>query len=89
LPGALRVLFNGSGITFQVMSSGCTQKNDFELEVMESDPLQLRLIRISPDPCDAYVPLGVRINYKYQELGITPGSELRVVNPLATVIVPD
>lgn len=88
LESLLGVLFNESSIVFQVASSGCTQKRDFRVEVMESLPLQLRLIRINPDPCDAYVPLGTRINFKYNELGIAPGDALRVVNPLGTVVVP-
>lgn len=84
----LGVLFNQSGIVFQVSSSGCTQKNDFRVDVMESFPLQLRLTRIHPDPCDAYLPLGTQIHFKYRELGILPGDELRVQNPLDKVAVP-
>jgi hypothetical protein len=80
--------FHKLGIVFQVMSSGCTQKSDFKLQIMESYPLQLRLIRIKPDPCDAYMPLGERIFYSYKELGIFPGDALRVNNPLGTVVVP-
>lgn len=88
LESLLGVLFNKSGIVFQVRSNGCTQKSDFKVDVMETYPLQLRLIRIQPDPCDAYVPLGERIYFKYQELSIVPGDELRVLNPLGTITVP-
>ena len=84
----LGVLFNQTGITFQVSSNGCTQKSDFRVDVMESFPLQLRLTRIHPDPCDAYVPLGTKIYFKYRELSIFPGDELRVQNPLGKVVVP-
>lgn len=84
----LGVMFREQAIVFQVASSGCTQKSDFEVEVLESFPLQIRLIRIQEDPCDAFVPLGERIRFTYRELGIAPGDELRVVNPLGTVIVP-
>ncbi|MCU7919699.1 MAG: hypothetical protein KZQ95_15270 [Candidatus Thiodiazotropha sp. (ex Epidulcina cf. delphinae)] len=84
----LGVLFRKYGIVFQVASSGCTQKSDFRVEVMESFPLQLRLIRVQQDPCDAFVPLGERIHFSYRELGIVPGDELRVLNPLGTVVVP-
>jgi hypothetical protein len=88
LESLLGVLFQRSGITFQVQSNGCTQKSDFRIEVIDSYPLQLHLIRIHPDPCDAYLPLGTRIYFKYGELGIVPGDALRVVNPLGTVVVP-
>lgn len=84
----LGVVFHDPGIVFQVSSNGCTQKSDFSVEVMESYPLQIRLTRLNPDPCDAYVPLGELIFYRYNELGIVPGNELRVVNPLGTVVVP-
>jgi hypothetical protein len=76
------------GIVFQVSSTGCTTKEDFQLEVLESFPLQLRLIRLNEDPCDAYLPLGARIRFSYRELGIRPGDQLRVVNPLDVVEVP-
>jgi hypothetical protein len=82
------VIFHKHGIVFQVMSSGCTQKSDFDLQVMESHPLQLSLIRTNPDSCDAYEPLGKRIFFRYDELGIPPGNKLRVVNPLGTLVVP-
>lgn len=82
------VLFGRTGIIFQVTSSGCTQKSDFDVVIMESYPLQLRLNRLNPDPCDAYVPLGKRVFYSYHELGLVPGSELRVVNPLGKTVVP-
>jgi hypothetical protein len=73
---------------FQVESSGCTQKSDFEVVIMESYPMQLSLERINQDPCDAYIPLGERIFFSYRELGVTPGSELMVVNPLGKIVVP-
>lgn len=82
------LLIRQRGIMFQVSSSGCTTKDDFQLEVLESFPLQLRLVRIHEDPCDAFVPLGTRVRFKYQELGIHPGEQFRVVNPLATMEVP-
>ena len=84
----LGVLIRERGIVFQVASSGCTHKSDFKVDVLESFPLQIRLIRLQEDPCDAFIPLGVRIHFTYRELGIAPGDQLRVVNPLGTVTVP-
>jgi hypothetical protein len=82
------VLFGKNGIIFQVPSSGCTQKSDFDVIIQESYPLQLRLDRIHPDVCDAYLPLGKRIFFSYHELGLVSGSEVRVVNPLGKTVVP-
>ena len=83
------VMIRKNGITFQVKSSGCTSKEDFNVEVLESYPLQLRLIRSQPDFCDAYEPLGTRIKFNYRELGLTVGTQFSVINPLAVVSVPD
>lgn len=82
------LLIRYGGIVFQVASSGCTTKDDFQVEVLESFPLQLRLIRLQEDPCDAYLPLGTRIRFSYRELGIKSGDQLQVVNPLGIVEVP-
>ena len=84
----LGLLIRRNGILFQVSSNGCTTKDDFQVEVLESFPLQLRLIRLQEDPCDAFRPLGTRIRFSYRELGIQRGDQLRVVNPLGTVQVP-
>ncbi len=84
----LGLLVRKRGIVFKVASSGCTTKDDFQLEVLESFPLQLRLIRIQQDPCDAVVPLGTHVRFTYRELGIQSGEQFRVTNPLATVEVP-
>ena len=81
------LLIRQRAIVFQVSSSGCTTKDDFRVEVLESFPLQLRLIRIREDPCDAFVPLGTLVRFTYRELEIRPGARFRVVNPLATVQV--
>ena len=82
------LIIRRNAIVFQVPSSGCTTKGDFKVDVLESYPVQLRLIRLNDDPCDAYEPLGTRIRFTYRELGIHRGQQIRVVNPLATVEVP-
>lgn len=76
------------GIVFQVFSNGCTDKEDFRVDVVESIPLEVRLIRVEPDPCRGFLPLGTRLRFSYKELGIQREETLRVVNPLATVQVP-
>ena len=82
------VIIGRRGIVFQVFSNGCTTKDDFQVEVMESIPLQLRLVRLEEDPCRAVKPLGKLVRFSYRELGIQREETLRVVNPLATVQVP-
>ncbi len=77
------------GMTFQVRSSGCTQKADFEAQIFEATPTQLVLVRIRPDVCDALVPYGRRIRFSFPELGLGQGQRVRVLNPLATVRVVD
>ncbi len=77
-----------NAIVFQVSSSGCTTKDDFKVDMLESYPVQLRLIRLNEDPCDAYEPLGTRIRFTYKELGVQRGERIHVVNPLAIVEVP-
>lgn len=84
----LGLLIRRHAITFQVSSSGCTTKGDFQVQVLESLPLQLRLVRIEEDPCDAFLPLGTRVRFSYRELGLQPATQFRVVNPLAVVEVP-
>lgn len=84
----LGVLVRGPAIIFQVYSSGCTTKADFQVEVLESTPLQLRLIRLREDPCDAFEPLGTLVPFSYRELGIQGGAQLQVVNPLGVAEVP-
>ena len=84
----LGLLIRERGILFQVSSNGCTTKGDFQVDVLESFPLQLRLIRLQEDLCDAVLPLGTRILFSYRELKIQRGDQLQVVNPLGIVEVP-
>ncbi|MEA3277428.1 MAG: hypothetical protein U9Q81_19525 [Pseudomonadota bacterium] len=69
------------GIAFQVYSGGCTTKDDFTLNVLESNPVQLLLVRDTPDPCDAYLPYGRVIGFSYAELGLPEGQEFIIINP--------
>jgi hypothetical protein len=70
------------GVTFQVSSNGCTSKKSLQALLMESSPIQLQLNRTTPDRCRAYVPYGVNVFYSFEELGISPGSEFRITNPM-------
>ena len=76
------------GLVFQVFSGGCTKKKDFKVEIMESYPVQILLVRVKPDPCDAFVPMGKKIRFKWRQLGLQAGNEFSVVNPRAVLSVP-
>jgi hypothetical protein len=76
-------------IVFQVKSSGCTDKADFEVEVFEGSVLQVALIRTKPDLCRAVEPLGTRIHFSYRELGLELAEQFIVINPRAAALVPD
>ncbi len=69
-----------SGLQFQVYSGGCSNKSDFEVRILESEPLQLELIRLNPDYCRAYLPYGVKIKFTWNEIGISAGEKFTVKN---------
>ena len=83
----LGIHVDARGITFQVLSNGCTQKDDFQVQIFGAKPLQLLLLRDRPDFCEAFVPYGKRIRFSYQELGLRDGKLMRVLNPLSTIRV--
>ncbi|MBF0360052.1 MAG: hypothetical protein HQK49_03535 [Oligoflexia bacterium] len=68
------------GINFQVYSGGCTQKSDFSIMILQMMPPKLILIRKKPDYCEAYLPYGTIINFKYSEIGIQSGSHFSIGN---------
>lgn len=70
-------------ISFQVFSGGCTTKEDFILELRESDPVQMVLKRIKPDYCEAYLPYGVILTYTLAEAGLIAGKKYKLVNQLS------
>lgn len=75
------------GLSFQVYSGGCTDKEDFQIRILESFPVQLELVRINPDYCRAYIPYGVKILYSWDELGMSSGSKFSVINPLRVTTI--
>ncbi|WP_141733308.1 hypothetical protein [Oligoflexus tunisiensis] len=80
---------SSKGITYFVYTAGCTQKSDFEVYTLESYPPQLNLVRIKPDTCDAYVPDGKAIFYRWEEVGLPRGFPFKVNNPVQNFVVPD
>lgn len=78
---------NSKGISFQVSSGGCTSKASFQVIMLETSPKQLKLIRVKPDYCEAYVPFGTVVKFSYQELGLKRGDSFKIFNPSATYYV--
>ena len=75
--------YNAEGITFQVFSGGCTNKDSFRIEVLESHPLQLRLVRKDNRVCMAEVPYGTQVAYTWEEVGIPhSGTEFTIWNKI-------
>ena len=77
------------GVSFQVTSTGCTHKEDFQVVVFEGPILGVALIRTRPDACQQIVPLGKRLRFSHAEMGLEPGEEFVVINPRAAVAVPE
>lgn len=76
-------------VVFQVTSSGCTGKRDFDVAVFGGgDVVQVALIRTRPDACQHPKALGKKLRFSHAELGLEPGEEFVVINPRAPVVVP-
>lgn len=75
------------GITLQVRSGGCTDKNSFRAQIQETLPLQVTFERVRQDFCEAYFPYGRPVTYTWAELGIRPGARLVITNPRAEIFV--
>jgi hypothetical protein len=76
------------GLSYYVYSGGCTKKDDFTVNVMESYPPQLQLKRLKADDCKGLVPDGLEIFYSWEELGLPKGMPFKVLNPLKDFVVP-
>lgn len=89
----LGVSVDEKGITFQVESNGCTNKDDFKFEVQEilerMSPMlpayehhfYITVKRLHEDNCEVYIPYGTRIFMSFEELGIQFG-KFHVNNPI-------
>jgi hypothetical protein len=72
-----------TSLTFQVASGGCTTKNDFVVRIDRSIVRKvsvLRLLRIRPDRCLPLLPMGIKLEFAYDEIGISSGDRFRVAN---------
>lgn len=71
------------GVIFQVPTGGCTSKDNFSIESLETLPVQVHLIRNKADLCKAYFPYGVKLEYTFEELGLRSGEEFLIKNEFA------
>ena len=72
----------GGLAVFWVSSNGCTEKDDLTPVVDRAgDGSTITLRRIDEDRCDRPMADGVEIIWSFEELGLAPGSRVRVNNP--------
>ena len=74
--------FADGGLVVRVDSNGCTQASDFEISVADNSPTELTLTRTKEDLCRALIAEGVELRWSYADLGIDPGTPVRILNPL-------
>ena len=73
------------GVTFQVQSGGCTNKESFRIELQEKEPMGVALYRVQPDYCEAYLPYGVFVRFSYDEIGLRGNGRFQIVNPTGAI----
>ncbi len=74
-----------NGVLFQVESGGCTQNRDFIFELRRNQffrVTEVTLVRIRPDYCLEYLPMGIKLKFSYKQMGILQGEKFLVINPL-------
>lgn len=74
--------FEDGRLVVRVDSNGCTSAANFEVRLVGDRPAALTLKRVRPDPCRALVPEGVEVSWTYAELGLEPGTSVRLMNAI-------
>ena len=74
--------FEDGRLMVRVDSNGCTSAANFEVRLVGDRPAALTLERVRPDPCRALVPEGVEVSWTYAELGLEPGTSVRLMNAI-------
>lgn len=71
-----------NSLSFQVRSGGCTQKSDFEIQVVPRDnrASEVYLYRIHKDPCLSFLPTGTHIKFSLDEIGLAHGQSFVIKN---------
>jgi len=75
-------------VTFQVKSNGCTNKDNFELSILESHPAIVELVRTKDDWCRTHLPYGTTVEYTYQEIGLNYPNSFYIINKIETGLLP-
>lgn len=66
---------------FWVGSNGCTTRDDLMPVVSQyRGAATITLWRVSEDQCDKPVPGGVEVRWTFEEMGLPPGTDVRVGN---------
>jgi hypothetical protein len=73
-------------IELHVASGGCTNKESFSIEVDKGitgkPPYALRVYRVKPDDCKAFLLDGVTVKFSKDELGLSGIFEMSLINKL-------
>jgi len=85
----LGVRVGPSGIAFAVVTTGCTDKEDFRVETLGpahlqvpgDDPVRIALIREVFDPCQA-IPDRTVIHFSFREIGLAPPTPIVLINTI-------
>ncbi|WP_374575680.1 hypothetical protein [Phenylobacterium sp.] len=71
-------------ITIEVASNGCTTKADFAFYVEPTgQSATLAFARRRLDVCKSFAPGKTKLAFTYDELGLSPGEPVFLLNPLA------
>ncbi|MBU2710495.1 hypothetical protein [Zooshikella harenae] len=77
-----------NSIVLHVASGGCTSKSDFKIDIKnnknEQPPLQLTVLRLVPDYCEAHIPNGIELYYDRAALGLSGDIEFTLTNTIGT-----
>jgi hypothetical protein len=83
------VVYDEKSITFQVGGNPCINRDGIAFEMLESDPVQLRVIEKDPQAvCHTLIfwPWGVQLTYTYEELGLA-GGRFVISNPIEPGVI--
>ena len=70
-------------ITFRVRSNGCTDEDFFDVDIRRHDGhFHVELDRVRQDNCRATMPNGTLVTWTYKDLGLPPGADIRIANPV-------
>jgi hypothetical protein len=80
----LGYVIDRSVIVFQVYDGGCTQSEDFSVQVDRKNSIKARvtLFRIKADYCKAFFPYGRMMKFSYKEIGIKRNESFVITNPI-------